>query len=126
MGNIDILTVSETIIDTSFATTQFAIQGFVPPFRLDRTNTGRGVLIHARDDIASKVLNISCVSSDTECLAIEANFKTKWLIICTCNLHKNSISFHFMNLSKIIDRVSSHYDKYLCIGDLIQKHLRLQ
>ena len=40
LGNIDILKVSEAKIDISFAANQFVIQGFVAPFRLDRTNTG--------------------------------------------------------------------------------------
>ena len=118
LGNIDILMVSETKIDMSFPTSQFVIQGFAAPFRLDRTNTGGGILVYVRDDIPSKLLNISYVSSDTECLAIEINLrKTKWLLICSYNPHKNNISNHLMNLSKIIDRNSSRYDKYLCIGD---------
>ena len=116
--NIDILMVSETKFDMSFQTSQFVIQGFPAPFRLDRTNTGGGILVYVRDNIPSKLLNISYVSSDTECLAIEINLrKTKWLLICSYNPHKNNISNHLMNLSKIIDRNSSRYDKYLCIGD---------
>ena len=118
LGNINILMVSETKIDMSFPTNQFVIQGFATRFRLDRTNTGGGILAHVRDDIPSKLLNISYVSSDTECLAIEINLrKTKWLLICSYNPHKNNISNHLMNLSKIIDRNSSRCDKYLCIRD---------
>ena len=59
LGNIDILMVSETKIDMSFPTSQFVIQGFAAPFRLDRTNTGGGILVCVRDDIPSKFLNIS-------------------------------------------------------------------
>ena len=40
LGNIDILKVSDTKIDISFAANQFVIQGFVAPLRLDRKNTG--------------------------------------------------------------------------------------
>ena len=39
------------------------------------------------------------------------------ILICSYNPHKNNISNHLMNLSKIIDRNSSRYDKYLYIGD---------
>ena len=82
LGNIDILMVSETKIDMSFPTSQFVIQGFAAPFRLDRIITGGGILVFVRDDIPSKLLNISYVSSDTECLTIEINLrKTKWLLI---------------------------------------------
>ena len=114
--------VSETKIDMSFPTSQFVIQGFAAPFRLNRTNTGGGILVNIRDDVPSKLLNISYVSSDTECLAAEIKLrKTKWLLICSYSLHKNNISNHLMNLSKIIDRNSSHYDKYLCIKDFISE-----
>ena len=63
--------------------------------------------------------------SDTECLAIEVNLrKTKWLLICSYNAHKNNISSHLKNISKIIDRNSSRYGKYLCLGDFNSETLR--
>ena len=118
LRNIDILVVFETKNDMSFPTSRFVIQGFAAPFRLDRTNTGGGILVYVRDDIPSKLLNISYVSFEIECLSIEINVcKTKWLLICSYSPHKNNISNHLMNLNKIIDRNSSCYDKYLCIGD---------
>ena len=111
-GNNDILMVCENKIDMPFPTSQFFIQGFAAPLRLDRTNTGGGIIVYIRDDIPSKLLNISYVSSDNECLAIEINLrKTKWLLICSYNPHRNNISNHLMNLSKIIDRHFSPYDK---------------
>ena len=110
--------VCETKIDMSLPTNQFIIQGFAAPFRLDRTNTGGRILVYVRDGIPSKLPNISYVSSDTECLAIEINLrKTKWLLICSYSPHRNNISNHLMNLSKITDRNYSRYDKYLCIAD---------
>ena len=113
LGNIDILMVSETKIDISFPASRFTA-----PFRLERTNTGRRILVYVRNDILSKLLNISYVSSDVECLAIEENLrKTKLLLICLYNHHKNNIPNHLMNLSKIIDRNSSLHDKYLWIED---------
>ena len=101
----------------SFLTSQFFIQGFTAPFRLDKTNTAGRILVYSRDDIPSKLLSISCISSDTECLATEINLhKAKWLLICSYTPHKNNISNHLMNVSKIIDGNFSRYGKYLCIG----------
>ena len=54
-----------------FPTIQFVIQGFAAPLRLDRTNTGGGILDYVRNDIPSKLLNFLYVSPDTECLVIE-------------------------------------------------------
>ena len=87
--------VSETKTDISFPPGQFVIQGFAAPFTLDRSNTGGGRLVYVRDDIPSKLLNISYVSSDAECLVIEINLrKSKCLLICSYNPHKNNISSH--------------------------------
>ena len=97
--------VFETQISMSFPTSQFVIQGFAPSFRLDRTITGGVIIVCIQDDTPPKLQNISYVSSDTECLAIEVNLhKAKWLLTCLCNLQKSNISNHLM--------------KYLCIGDV--------
>ena len=108
--------VSETKIDMSFPTSQFVIQGFAASLRVDRTNTDGGILVYVGDDIISNLLNISYVSSDTECVATEINLcKTEWLLIGSYNPHKNNISNYLMNLSKIVDKNSSGYDKCLCL-----------
>ena len=116
LGYIVILMVSETKIDMSFPTSQFVIQGFAASLRVDRTNTDGGILVYVGDDIISNLLNISYVSSDTECVATEINLcKTEWLLIGSYNPHKNNISNYLMNLSKIVDKNSSGYDKCLCL-----------
>ena len=38
--------VSETKFDMSFPTSQFVIEGFAAPFRLDRTNTCEEILVY--------------------------------------------------------------------------------
>ena len=82
------------------------------------TTTGGGTVAYVRDDIPVKLLNITYVCSDTERLAIEVNLrKAKWLLISSCNRHKNNISNHVMILSKIKNRNSSHYEKYLFVED---------
>ena len=43
---LDILVLTETKIDESFPTDQFLIDGFSPPFRLDRDKNGGGVLMY--------------------------------------------------------------------------------
>ena len=65
--------VTETKIDEFFPTSPFIIPGFTSPYRFDRTKDGGGMLVYISDDIPSKLLNISCIASDTECLGIEVN-----------------------------------------------------
>ena len=49
--------------------------GFTSPYRFDRTKDGGGILVHIREDIISKLLNISFIASDIECLGIEVNLR---------------------------------------------------
>ena len=43
--------------------------------------------------------------------------KVRWLVICSYNPHKNNISNHLENLSKVLNRNLSQYERFLCIGD---------
>ena len=118
MANVNILMVTETKIDESFPISQFIIPGFTSPYRFDRTKDGGGILVYIREDIPSKLLNISFIASDIECLGIEVNLrKLRWLVVCSYNPHKNNISNHLENLSKVLNRNLSQYEIFLCIGD---------
>ena len=118
MGNVDILMVTETKIDESFPTSQFIISGYSSPYRFDRNKDGGGILVYIREDIPSKLLNISYIASGIECLGTEENLrKVKWLVICSYNPHKNKISNHLENLSKVLNINLSQYERFLCIGD---------
>ena len=44
-NNLDILMISETKIDDTFPESQFLIEGFSKPFRLDRTAKDGGILL---------------------------------------------------------------------------------
>ena len=48
---VDILMLSETKLDSTFPSTQFLINGFSVPHRLDRNNKGGGILLYVRDKI---------------------------------------------------------------------------
>ena len=44
---LDILLVSETKVDLSFSSSQFALKDFNVPFRLDRNSSGGGTMLFA-------------------------------------------------------------------------------
>ena len=95
-GNIDIILLSETKIDTSFPTSQFLIPGFSSPFRMNRTSYSGELLLYVRKDIPAKLL--SCIyCPDIECLPIQVNN------------HKNNGKF--MEFKTQIN----HYFIYLCL-----------
>ena len=76
MGNVDILMVTETKIDESFRTSQFVIPGFTSPYHFGRTKDGGGILVYVKENIPSKLLNISYnIKSDIECRGIEVNLR---------------------------------------------------
>ena len=92
MGNVDILMVTEIKIDKSFPTSQF-IPGFI--------------LAYIREDIPSKLLIISYIASDIECLGIEVNLrKAKCVVICSYNPYKKYISNNLENLTKVLIEIS--------------------
>ena len=55
--NIDILMITETKLDDSFPVSQFEIDGFSTPFRLDRNKNGGGILQYIRSYIVASKLN---------------------------------------------------------------------
>ena len=56
-NNTDVLIISETKLDASFPSSQFILDGFTPPYRLDRTQHGGGVMLFIREDIPYKFFN---------------------------------------------------------------------
>ena len=54
---LDILMISKTKLDDSFPETQFYIEGFRTPFRLDRNKHGGGIL-YVRNNINAILLQI--------------------------------------------------------------------
>ena len=75
MGNIDILMISETKLNSSFPTGQFLISNYNEPFRIDRHSQGRGITLYVREDIPPKLLGIGM--SPTEGFYVETNLRKK-------------------------------------------------
>ena len=94
-GNIDILTISETKLDSCFPTGQFLINGYSDPFRIDRNSQGGGIMLYVGEDIPSKFLGVE--TSPTEGFYVEINFKKKVRLSCSYNPNKNNIQFHLEN-----------------------------
>ena len=55
-GKIDVLVITETKLDNTFLNSQFIIDGYREPFRLNRNRHGGGIMIYIHDDIPSKIL----------------------------------------------------------------------
>ena len=116
--NIDILVVTETKVDASFPASQFKIDGFSIPFRLDRTSNGGGIMIYVREDIPSKILNKHKFPSDIEGLFVEINLrKTKWLLFGAYRPPSQNCGYFLDSVSKALDIYLKFYDNFLLAGD---------
>ena len=117
IGNIDILIITETKLDESFPVSQFYIEGYAMPYRLDRCRQGGGVLIYVRDDISSRNLMKHTSYHDMETLFIELNFKkSKWLLV-GCYHPPSQNDQYFFNVIDLALDTYNNYNKLLLIGD---------
>ena len=82
VGNkLDIFMVSETKIDDTFPDSQFLIEGFSKPFRLDRTAKSGEILLYIREDIPCKSIKQITLNISFEGFSVELNLRSKkWLL----------------------------------------------
>ena len=120
-GTLDILVVVETKLDTSFPDTQFVIEGYSKPYRLDRNIYGGGLIIYVKKDIPSKQLIQHKFSKKIEALFIELNLrKSKLLLVGT--YHSTHPEYgtndmeYFEQIGLAMD-VYSKYENFLIAGD---------
>ena len=109
-GNIDIFIIYETKLDETFPAAQFSLQGFCDPYRFDRNHNGGGIMLYVREDIPSRLIEKK-LRNNNEYFFVEINLrKKKWLLCCSYNPHKNSISTHIDFLRRELDLHSSNYE----------------
>ena len=117
-GNIDVMVIGESKLDDSYPNSQFLIDGFSEPFRLDRNVNGGGLLIYIRDDIPCKQLFDHSFPDDIESMFVELNFrKCKWLLGGVYHPPSQNDDYFFNCLGSALDIYNTTYDKILLVGD---------
>ena len=53
---MNVLVITETKLNDTFPTSQFLVNGFSVPCRLDWNGSGGGIMIHILDDIRNRLL----------------------------------------------------------------------
>ena len=76
-GEIDILMISETKLDTTFPTNQFFIQGYSTVYRLDRNDKGGGIMLFVKDGIITLTLDQYSFPLSFEAFGIDLNLRKK-------------------------------------------------
>ena len=113
----NILVITETKTDSTFPLNQFAIQGYLKPYRFDRNKNGGGVYIYVWEDIPSRELKIHNAPEDIENVFIKINLiKTKWLFCGSYHPPSQSDKYFFENIGKMLDKYSKH-NKFMLVGD---------
>ena len=117
-GNIDILVITESKLDSSFPPHEFVIEGYNMPYRLDKNSTSGGVIIYVREDIPSRELKYFTEINDIEGIFIEINLrKTKWLLFGGYNYNKSNIENFLGKLGPMLDHYMFNFDNFLLLGD---------
>ena len=121
-GNIDILVITESKLNRSFPSLQFAIEGYTMPYRIDRNTNGGGVIIYIREDIPCRDHGKYSFSNNASCIFegifLEINLrKTKWLLFGGYNPIKVNISSCLQTLGSILDKHIPKYDNLILLGD---------
>ena len=81
-GNVDIFTIAETKLDGSFPTSQFELEGYYSPFRLDITKQSGGLLVYIKSSIPSRQLSYGSIRNSIQAISFEINLRQeKWLVI---------------------------------------------
>ena len=113
--NLDIILISETKLDASFPSKQFVLDGYSLPFRLDKSNTGGGLLLFIKEGIPTKLLPTNFTQ---EGIFMEINLKKKkWLFLGGYNPDKSRIKEYLAELSTNLDQLIVSYENIIVMGD---------
>ena len=111
----------------NFPAAQSSLQGFCDPYRFDRNRNGGGIMFYIREDIPSRLIEKK-LQNNIEYFFVEINLrKKKWLLCCSYNLHKNSISTHIDFLRRELDVHSSNYENFILLdfnSEITDKNLK--
>ena len=72
-GYLDVLAISESMLDQSNPTNMFDIEGYTQPFRRDRNKNGGGILVYVREGMPCRELNVKSGAENLEGIFIEIN-----------------------------------------------------
>ena len=109
LKHADILVIYETKLDKTFLNSQFHMDRFSLPYRLDRNRNGGNVIIFVTEDIPSNLLTKHDFSSDVEGLFVELNIrKSKWLLFGTYHPPVQNDQYFFNCINKALYTYSNH------------------
>ena len=119
--SIDILTITETKIDSLFPTAEFRLANCHTPYRLDISDKSGGILVYIKSNIPTRIaiqLNCGNLCKSIQAVPFETNLrKEKWLVISVYRPPSQNSEFFLNFLTSIIDHFTKLFDNYIIIGD---------
>ena len=110
-GNVGILIVAETKLDSSFQTAQFLIPGFHLPFWVNLNRRSGGLLVHVKGSIPARVLTNFSTPADAQIIVFEFNLRKEKRLYVGIYKPPSLNSQYFINtLSDLLDFYSNHHD----------------
>ena len=108
--------ISETKIDESFPNSQFLIDNFSLPYRLDRNSNGGGILVYFKNNIITK--SLKTIKLSIEAIFIEMNLRSKkWLLCFTYNPNKSLLERHLNQIQAQLVIFCKNYEHLRILGD---------
>ena len=120
-NKVDILLISETKLDSSFLFSQFHIDGFAAPYRLDRNQNGGGNMLYIREDIPSKSLTEMKLDNEIENVLLKSISEQKWLVSGSYNPKLSHIKNTLQEIAKGLEYYSSKYENFKVLGNFNAK-----
>ena len=115
----DILIITETKLDHTFTTAQFAVNDYFPPIRKDRNKHGGGILIFIRKGIHFKEKHELEPLEHYEGLSIELFVSRKrWIIFAIYRPPSSPTQLFLNELSIRLSKAINRYDNIIVIGDI--------
>ena len=110
---------SEIKLDSSFSEEQSYKESYSKPYPIDSSNKGRLIMLYAREEIPSKLVQIVYRKLDKKYFLEKIDLRReKWFLVCNCNIHKILIKRYLKYVSKEIDSLSTKYDNVIILVDL--------
>ena len=116
-GNVDIVSVAETKLDASFPSSQFTLEGYHIPYRLDINNKSGGLFVYVKLSIPSRCLSFEELCISIQAIPFEINLrKEKWLVMSIYRPPSQNSEYFLNSLTKIIYYFANTYDNHLMLG----------
>ena len=117
-SNVEIVTIAETKLDSSFPSAQFIVDGHSAPYRKDRNANDGGLLVYIKEGIPScELKNHPPMSNSFDVIVIEINFrKSNWLLINAYKPPSVNNSLFCDQISRLLDFYSPTYKNIVLMG----------